>query len=759
MRKFFVLIFIFVSLATTHTIAQSGILRGNVYDKATGQPVSFATVFLKGTTFGSNTDESGFFTISKIPNGEYTLFSTFVGYDSTSVVVKITDGIVYQSLNIAESTIKLQTVDISAKKEKARTEVQVSKLSVSVKEIKSLPSAGGEPDIAQYLTVLPGIVFTGDQGGQLYIRGGSPIQNKILLDGMTIYNPFHSIGFFSVFETEAIRTVDVLTGGFNATYGGRVSAIVDIKTKDGNKKRFSGLLSGSPFQTKFMVEGPIIPLSDDGGSSISYLFTGKTSLIDRTSNTLYKYAARDSSGLPYNYTDLYGKLSFVAGNGSKLNLFGFNFNDRVNYSGIANYKWNAVGGGANFTLIPSTSSLIIGGTVSYSNYDATFTEANQDPRSSSISSFGTALDFTYFGDNSEIKYGFDLIRNQTDFKFKNFLGFTIEQSDNNTEFAGFIKYRRKWGNLVIEPSFRAQYYASLNETRFEPRFGAKYNITDAVRLKVAGGLFSQNLISSVNERDIVNLFVGFLSGPEETFYKPNSKTPVDTKLQTSYHAIGGVEIDLMKNLELNIEPYYKNFSQLIAVNRNKLKAEDPNYATETGEAYGIDFSVKYDNRDLYLWATYSYGFVNRNDGFQIYPTIFDRRHNANLVATYTFGKNKSWEIGARWNLGSGFPFTLTQGFYSKNNLNGGIGTNVLTENPNLGIIYSDKRNSGRLPYYHRLDISIKKTIKFTKYSNLEVNASVTNAYDRKNIFYFDRVRYDRVNQLPIIPSLGMTVHF
>ncbi len=141
-------------------------------------------------------------------------------------------------------------------KEQAKSEVQISKLSVTAKQIRSLPSAGGQADIAQYLTVLPGVVFTGDQGGQLYIRGGSPVQNRILLDGMTIFNPFHSIGFYSVFETELIRNVDVLTGGFNADYGGRISAVVDVKTREGNRKRLAGLVSGSPFLAKAMIEGP-----------------------------------------------------------------------------------------------------------------------------------------------------------------------------------------------------------------------------------------------------------------------------------------------------------------------------------------------------------------------------------------------------------------------------------------------------------------------------------------------------------------------
>ena len=185
------------------------------------------------------------------------MIATYIGYDS--VVVDITlkeDGILYKRIDMQPSAINLGTVNVSGRKEKAKNNVQISKLTVTPKQIRSLPSTGGEADIAQYLTVLPGIIVSGDQGGQLYIRGGSPVQNKILLDGMTIYNPFHSIGFFSVFETETIRSVDVLTGGFNAEHGGRISAVVDIKTREGNKKRLSGAGLCESFSGKGFGGGP-----------------------------------------------------------------------------------------------------------------------------------------------------------------------------------------------------------------------------------------------------------------------------------------------------------------------------------------------------------------------------------------------------------------------------------------------------------------------------------------------------------------------
>lgn len=752
------LLFLLCSVAVS---AQRGTIRGNVFDDK-GAPIGFADVYLVNTQKSTNTDLDGFFNLAEIVPGNYRLVARLIGYDSVFIDLQVKSGsITYQRLTMKENDgVALKEVSITAqKKEIAKSEVQVSKLSVTPKEIRSLPSTGGDPDIAQYLPVLPGIIFTGDQGGQLYIRGGSPVQNKILLDGMTIYNPFHSIGFYSVFETEAIKSVDVYTGGFNAEYGDRISAVVDIKTREGNKKNLGGMFSISPFQTKALIEGPLLKLKEDRGSSISYLFTAKQSLIDRTSRSMYKYAAQDAvSGLPFSFTDLYGKISMIASNGSKLNLFGFNFTDAVNYRNVASVGWNSSGGGMNFTLIPPMSNLIVNGKLTYSDYRSMIEDADKKPRSSGISGYNALLDFTYYGNNNEVKYGVDLNGFSTDFNFVNIANLTFNQQENNTEIAAFIRYRQKLGPVVIEPSFRMQYYATLNNFQPEPRLGLKWNIMDRLRFKAAAGYYTQNLLSSVNERDIVNLFVGFLASPDAVS-KFNTREEVSSRIQKAYHAIAGLEIDVNDHLDINVEPYFKRFSQLIAINRNKTSAELPDFSTETGKAYGIDFSGKYQNKNVYLWLTYSYGFVNRFDGVQIYPTIFDRRHNINALGTYSFGESGKWEASLRWNMGSGFPFTQTQAYYDKQNLGQGVGSDPLTNNGTIGIIYSDKRNGGRLPYYHRLDGSVKRRFQFNKKTRLELVASCTNMYDRANIFYFDRVRYTRVNQLRVLPTLSANLTF
>jgi CarboxypepD_reg-like domain/TonB-dependent Receptor Plug Domain len=448
--RFSLIVLVFFT-GLTAAQAQKGKVRGNVFDKANGQPIAYANVFFQGTNIATTTDMDGFFSLDA-DAGRYDLATSYVGYDSVTVTVQVvSDKIVYQRITLNENQKNLQQVEVSGVREARRAEVLISAVTITPQQIKSLPSTGGEPDIAQYLTVLPGIVSTGDQGGQLYIRGGAPVQNRILLDGMTIYNPFHSIGFYSVFETETLRSVDVLTGGFNAEYGGRISAIVDLKTKEGNKKQLSGIVSASPFQAKVLLEGPIAKLSEEGGGSVSFLMTMKKSLLETTSTGIYKYAARDSNGLPYRFQDFYGKISAVAANGSKVNLFGFNFTDGVNFKGVTDMNWTSSGGGANFTLIPSTTNSIVGGVVSYSKYAISLLEGGKpDARVNDISSFDATVDFTYFTNQSELKYGFNISGFSTNFNFKSPLGFTYDDEQNTTELAGFVKYRLKFKKLVIE---------------------------------------------------------------------------------------------------------------------------------------------------------------------------------------------------------------------------------------------------------------------------------------------------------------------
>jgi hypothetical protein len=764
------------------SFSQDNTIRGFIYDKSNGEPMSFEKIKVlkldSSIVAGAVTDLNGFFSIPKMEKGNFLLKVENFKYEISIQKVEIKEGKKIYDIKfelIKKDIVKeLDEVKVSAENKTKRTEVEISKLKLDKASIERIPSYGAENDIVGAFSVTPGVVTTGDQGGQLYVRGGTPIQNKVLLDGMTIYNPFHSIGFFSIFETELVKNVDIYTGGFESKYGGRISSVMDITYRDGNRQEFGGKVSASPFLAKLVLEGPIGKKSQDGSPRAgSYIFSAKHSLLDYTSKSLYP-RINDGNGLPFNFTDLYGKVTFTADGGSKFSAFGFHNQDSVNYS-VADLDWDASGGGINFLMVPSGSPIFIRGHVNGSNFQTTFAETALEPRFSKIGGFDLGFDFSVFLKNeSEMNYGFNLSGFNTQFVTYNEAKRKIEANNFTTEIGTYFNYRKVTNRWVIQAGLRVQVYASLNTISPEPRLGLKYNANENLRFKFSGGRFSQNFTSASSDKDVVNLFNGLLSAPtnvQEQFINEFQQMK-DTKngLQYAWHAILGFEYDLGKNVSVNIEGYYKYFSQLSNINQNKLYEDvaqfeqiddvfKKDFILESGQSYGVDFLVKYSKDRLFLWGVYSLGKNTRWDGFQEYFPVFDRRHNINLVGSYLFGNKKDYELNIRWNLGSGLPFTPNAGFYQGESFQGGVTTDYVTNNPSSTSTLLGSFNSQRLPAYHRLDITFKKQFKFKNKTSMELIASITNVYGRNNIFYVNRVTGEEIFQFPILPSFGMSYKF
>ncbi|MDD2529915.1 MAG: TonB-dependent receptor [Bacteroidales bacterium] len=776
-KQTLLLLFTFLSLSLV-SFSQTGMIKGFVYDKKSGEPILFANVSLQKTNYGSTTDDNGYFVINKVPKGEYSLRVSFMGFEEQFVPVQIlAGGMLSLRIELEPVSTMLQAVEINADRLAARTESQVSVEKITPREITQMPSIGGSADLAQYMQVLPGVIFTGDQGGQLYIRGGSAIQNKVLLDGMVIYNPFHSIGLFSVFETDIIRNADIFTGGFGAKYGGALSSIMDISTREGNKKETHGKIGASTFGANIMVEGPIIKQDPSKEVSLSYLLTAKNSYLSKTSQSIYSYI---DGSLPYDFLDIYGKLTLSGYNGSKINLFGFNFMDKVNqYKSIANFDWTNRGFGANFLLLPGNTTALIEGILAYSDYTINMDETTTNTaRSSNIGGFNAGLTATNFFGENKLIYGFEMIGSTTNTSLTQSDSLTTTSTHNtnySTEMGAYILFKGIWEKFLYEPSFRINYYGSLSKGSPEPRLALKYNLTDRIRLKGAAGTYSQIFIDTKPSYDIVNLFTGYLTiDPEMMNIVSNYRNEeITSYLQTSNHYIFGAEFDLTQRISLNAEAYYKTMKGLISLNRYKLFEDDQehssagtspqpehlkkDYAVENGKAYGVDFSAKYDDGRLYVWTVYSLGKVVREDELIEYAPHYDRRHNINVLLSYQLGLSRSWEISLRWNYGSGFPFTPNKGGQELLDFQSGINYDYIFANGTLQMLLGDY-NSKRLPEYHRLDLSIKKRFEI-KHTILELNLSITNLYDRNNLFYQDRILGQRVDQLPIMPSFGLNWSF
>lgn len=772
-RLFAVTLFIMVSMSA---VAQYSV-RGYVYEKSNQSPIPFASVkvMANGEEVAVGiTNIDGYYQINEISKANFTIEVTYIGFTSESREVAMgEDAIKFEKFYLEASTAVLEDVVVSAERQIRQTEVLTAVTSLSMKSIQQF-SIGGEPDLVRALQVLPGVVTTGDQGGQLYIRGGAPIQNLTLLDGMILYNPFHSIGFFSVFDTDILRSAEVYSAGFNAEYASRNSSVLDVRTRAGNRQRVSGKVSGSTYMSKALLEVPIGKKDENGFAPVSALVSYKKSFLAESSSIFYPYVETEYDGLPFEFQDVYGKVTYQSNAGSEVNLFGFNFADQVSFAGDKSIAWDSYGYGANFTAIPPSSRAVISGNFSFSDYSITSDEIEGQPRQSSISGFNGGLDFTYFmRKHDELKFGLEAIGYATDFTYVNAVGRTLQQAQSTSEIGAYSQYKWEIGRFLIEPGLRVHYYSSLAELRTEPRIGMKYNATEWLRFKASGGMYSQNLLAATSDRDVVNLFYGFLAGPNES---PATYTgeDLDTRLQTANHAVVGAEIDLGAYTTLDLEGYVKDFRNITTVNRNKIYPDNStyndrpeylrkSYLAEEGLAYGFDVLLKYNRGGWSFWGTYSYAKVTRNDGQITYNPHFDRRHNTNLVGTYRFGKDRSWEVNVRWNLGTGFPFTPIAGYYQQLPWTDGDGAPVIdypytTENGTLGTLYGDL-NSSRLPTYHRMDVTVKKSWVINEHSNVDVSVAATNVYNRNNIFYYDTAERKRVDQLPIMPTIIASYSF
>lgn len=756
-----------------------GTIRGTVRDEA-GEPLPDARVEIPALQRGALSNVEGIFTLSKLEAGAYRLRFSYMGKDTVHQEVALPAGkVVTVNVVLPDKSAELETVVIEGE---SFGKIDVSKVNTGVVKVTSqdinlLPTLG-TPDLAQYLQVVPGVVFTGDQGGQLFVRGGTPIQNFTLLDGAIMYSAFHTLGLFSVFDTDYIRNVDVYTAGFGAEYGSRISSVMDIRTRNGDFQRFRFKAHSNTITSGGMVEGPLFKKKGSERGMMSFLLSGRGCYINQTAPALYNYV-NSGAGLPFSFYDLYGKTTI--GGGSQVSLFGFHQADRVDYGFPTDYRWTQSGGGANYLVLVPGTAMTMNGSVAGSLFENQQMGSDEAlPRKSRVGGFNARFNFAYvFNSINELTYGVRIQGFNTDFSYVNSLGTTARQQDSNTELAAFVRYKHifrskkldengkpeYFNRFILDPSFRVHWYND-HGVSFEPRLRTKLNFK-RVSFQAAAGTYSQNLVSATSDRDVVALFQGFLSAPNVRL----DNRQFGNALQYAWHALFGVQVEIVPNLETTVEGWYKNFPQLTNINRERLFPEDRTFIVETGQAYGADFILRYQRNKLYVYFTYGIAYNFRNDFNIEYPPVFDRRHNVNLVANYKIGELREktsskyleakWEFSGRFTYGSGFPFTQTQGFFEKINFDvrDGTTTDVVAQNGSLGVLLSADYNGGRLPSYHRMDLSVKRRFRLFERAVLELNANVINVYNRANIFYFDRIRYARVNQLPIVPTLGAAISF
>ncbi|MGE5351047.1 MAG: TonB-dependent receptor [Acidobacteriota bacterium] len=735
------LLFLFVLLLTvfsnsSYTFAQgSGNLRGLVTDSTSGEVLTYASVAIQELSIGAYSDSKGYFLITSVPAGRpLTLVVSYMGYYPKKIIVRLEKGkMTHLNIKMIPQSVVLPMVEKIEKRITEENATDISLQRITIKELELMPK-GVETDIFRSLQYMPGVRSTGDVSARYYIRGGASNQNLVMINGATIYNPFHAFGLFSIVDPEMVNNIEFYKGGFTSEYGGRISSVMNIFTKDGNKNSYGVKAGISYLSAKALVEGPI-PYG-------SFIVTGRKSY----SSDIYKKFLNDKS-IPLDFYDLsfkvnYSNPEFVEG--SKITVQGLLSDDRLMNQDPtkADLKWaNNVFGFKWFQISDSPLFFELGLSVSNFLGEVIPNYSTSRPKKNEVREISMKMDCSYVYDSKdELGIGLNITDLNTRLFLENFSGAVTNIGSSGTNFSLYAKYKfLRFKNLGVDLGTRINLTGlSANGGKFfnEPRLSFTYRPIPQIALKGACGIFQQEITTLTDESEVISLFEPWIIIPE--YLNPS----------TARHYILGLETNFTENLSFETEGYYKSISNFPALNENKVFESDRDLISGTGEAYGVEFMLKWKFLDFFFMGSFSRGWTYKTvEGWTYYPK-YDSRNSLNLTLEYNFGND--YQASAIWVYNSGLPFTKLTGYYDKLEASDYFNQlNMLT--PYQPFLLLGDKNLGRLPDYHRLDMSLSK--KFTtSFANFYLDVSAINIYNRKNIFYFERNTGKRVNMLPFLPT-------
>ncbi len=744
---------IFVALSSV-ALAQNASLSGYVSDASSKETLISATVMLQSTKYGAITTKAGYYVVSDIPPGSYIVKVTYIGYQPfEQEIVLSANQSKRLDIELQPADVNSDAVHVVADRADDDRQISISRVNIPVEQLSDF-RIGGETDIFRTLQYLPGVLTSSQISSGLYIRGGSPDQNLILLDGSSVYNPTHLFGFFSTFNTEAIKDVDLSKGGFPAEYGTRLSAVLDLTQKDGNKEEFEGVGSIGTISSKVSMQGPVGDGSFFIGGRRTYLELLKTVVPEDTVNPLPDY---------YFY-DLNGKIMQVLGDDDRIYLSGFMTQDDLEIQseglgfniGIQNQigalRWTHLFSEKMFSAVNlSTSFYENGFTGNSGGFQFEVGNSIQDY------SLRASLDW-FYNDDITFKTGLEATRYSFDY-FQNFTGERIEPGEDTDSIAGSTRlevrdYTAAWygqtnwqvnNQLSVQAGLRFDYMDLRELMTFDPRLALSYQHDDFLTLKVAWGIYHQ--------------YLRLASNPDFTFF--DTWLPTDSTVDPgdSQHYIVSAEMKPFRGIDVNVDVYYKTLNNISELRRRQTNSDNVNevFFFGDGEAYGAELFIQKKTGRLTGWLGYALGTVNAqfdsiNGGKEFRPK-YDRRHDFKVVAQYEL--SETWEVGASFSFQSGQSYTGATSRFQAN----GPGENV-----GVGVIVPAERYGLRLPPSHQLNLSgAWKTTIFGLDSRLLID--IYNVYSRQDIWfrYYDTTdevtEVTDVRLLPIIPSFALEIKF
>ncbi|HTY37465.1 MAG TPA: TonB-dependent receptor [Bacteroidota bacterium] len=734
-----ILLLLFLA-ATAQTLAQKADIRGVVTDSVTGQRLPYANVSIVGTARGSVGNGSGFYLIPSLPPGQYDIAATVVGYHRGLVHVTLFPGkSIDVNFQLVSQPIENQEVLVTAPRKRELSEINTSVHVLEQKELKMAPVSTQE-DVFQSLKILPGIVSTSDVSSRFYVRGGAGDQNLVLFDGVKIYNPFHALGIFSIFDPDILQQVEVHTGAYPASYGGRLSSVINMSTRDGRADHVAGAANLNFLSSKLQLEGPLY-----AGSS--WMVNVRKSLFSETFKRIV------NQDVPVSFYDGFIKFTHQFKQGTKVDIDFLGSEDVLNFAAPEepNYSWRGN------TLLISASDLVgdrlFANVVVYNTFYRAerFVKASTvaTPSSSLIKEPGLRVSANLYTDSGNLYFfGFEFSFPIVEYVLTNNVKSTFDLYSEFADVTGWVGYQAKYDRLQVDVGghvdLGALFNGELGWGAVQPRLNVSYLLFGNCRAKASFGTISQRSVTVSNEDDIISI------------WDPWIKIPSNIGAEQAVHSVLGLEWSFLDHYSATLEAYHKHYNNLVVYNRDKVDATEPDYISGTGNSSGVELLLRAGFPFADFYAAYSLAWTSLdNAGFTYYPR-YDRRHHLNLLATTHLLKD--FDLSARWEFGSGFPFTQSTGFYDRLNLLGALPGpfELETGDPYLSL---GAKNAARLPSYHRLDLSI--AYRFVLFGSVKgtIGGQVMNAYDHKNMFYFDRKTGERVDMLRLFPTATVTIQF
>ena len=761
-------------------------LSGFVFDQSNGEALIGANVYLKDLQIGNATNNIGYFVISEIQSGRHILTVSYIGYQTQVKELEINSKNptpikimlkpeVLQTGEVVVSADSISSIDKMFTK-------PVSKIELNSKQVNQIPRVI-EADLLRSLQTMPGITALSDFSSELYVRGGTPDQNLYMIDGTDVYNPEHAFGIFSTFNTYAIKKVEVSKGGFGAEYGGRLSSVLDVTNLDGNRKNFEGVCNISMLSGSTTLQ---MPVGDIGSISGSF----RRTYIDET------YAKWIKEVPDYYFYDGNIKGFFDLGNRDKLTLSFFRGNDNLDYKFDKDapeslrflYEWGNTTGSVNWKHIFNSkffSSFWFTGSKFQSDFNLDQIFQMKEKNLLNDYTFKEAFEY-YYTNTLTFKLGAEhkILHFLYRFEWENGLA-DIDNNRHSTDAYLSADYKPSplW---EIEVGLRYSNFTSDKTfNNFDPRISVKYRLSESSNIKFASGVYHQYM-----DRVPRLFFAGIWTSADK--YISDSK---------SSHYILSYQKQLGNILQLEAEIYYKDYKNIYIFNQNFGAEHVPTYYNEAGnpiynstenlftrgdgKSYGMEFLLRKDVGAITGWLSYSYAktkdtfdginqnreFAPRQDRRSVVNLVFNSDINSIFSGKWNEAPEKSdskWLVGINFIYASGQPLTVPASAYYVNTLPDWNNYGGATDQLPAYKLYPGEIDTYRLPDYIRMDLSITWEKNYGSWT-LAPYLQIFNIGNRKNVWFFDykdknydgviTQQIEKVNMLPLLPSLGVTIKF